>query len=91
MPYIKSEDRSRIDSKIAGAQDVTDLGFFCANSGDLNYLISHIVKSYYNYHGGRYQEINDIVGALEGAKLEFTRRVTNDYEDKKAKENGDVY
>jgi len=31
------------------------------------------------------------MGALEGAKLEFYRRVVVPYEEKKMKENGDVY
>jgi hypothetical protein len=41
--------------------------------------------------GLSYQTINDIVGALEGAKLEFYRRVAVPYEDKKIIENGDVF
>lgn len=38
-----------------------------------------------------YQGINDIIGALEGAKAEFQRRKVADYEDTKIAENGDVY
>jgi len=45
---------------------------------------------YYN-QGPSYQTINDIIGALEGAKMEFYRRVVVPYEDKKIKDNGDVY
>jgi hypothetical protein len=35
--------------------------------------------------------VNDVVGALDGAKAEFQRRVVAPYEDKKIRENGDVY
>jgi len=38
-----------------------------------------------------YQTINDIIGALEGAKLEFYRRIAIPYENAKLTENGDVY
>jgi hypothetical protein len=38
-----------------------------------------------------YQSINDVLGALEGAKLEFYRRIAAPYEDTKIQENGDVY
>ena len=41
--------------------------------------------------GLNYQNINDIVGALDGAKAEFQRRVVVDYEKAKIEENGDVY
>jgi hypothetical protein len=35
--------------------------------------------------------MNEIVGALECCKQEFIRRKLNPYEDKKIKENSDVY
>jgi tartrate dehydratase beta subunit/fumarate hydratase class I family protein len=78
VPYIEKEDRPRVRS--TGP----------TNAGELNFLLTEIVQQYFVSQGGRYQQINDIVGALEGAKLEFTRRVTNSYEDTKIKENGDV-
>ncbi len=86
MPYIKKDRRSEIYSgeKINISQ--------IQNAGELNYALSIIIKSYFNQENkGNYQAINDIVGALEGAKLEFTRRVTNSYEDSKITENGDMY
>ncbi len=60
-------------------------------SGELNYLITMLCKEYWDAHGPAYQTINDIVGALEGAKLEFYRRIAVPYEDTKIKQNGDVY
>jgi hypothetical protein len=60
------------------------------NAGEMNYLFSLICK---NYVEGRlsYQRINDCIGALEGAKMEFYRRVAVPYEAMKIAENGDVY
>jgi hypothetical protein len=46
---------------------------------------------YVSDHDLSYRTINDVLGALEGAKLEFYRRVAAPYEDQKIQENGDVY
>ena len=60
--------------------------------GELNYAISKLCDDYLARNGGtRYAGINDIVGVLECAKLEFYRRLAAPYEDKKMEENGDVY
>jgi hypothetical protein len=61
------------------------------NPGELNYLFTKIALLYFNTQGGRYQQINDILGALQGASNEFYRRVAVPYENKKMIENGDVY
>jgi hypothetical protein len=85
MPYIKLNDRF-----IYGL-DVGDGRFERANTpGHLNFQITELIKGYWETNQN-YQGINDIIGALEGAKLEFYRRVAAPYEDKKIKENGDVY
>ena len=80
MPYIKQKDRDKIL-----------LGHIDATPGTLNYLITEICKNYLDAKGLSYATINDIVGALEGAKLEFYRRVAGPYENGKISENGDVY
>lgn len=61
------------------------------NAGELNYLFTFIVNTYLMRNGLKYQTINDVVGALEGAKAEFYRRVVIPYEDTKVRTNGDVY
>jgi hypothetical protein len=58
--------------------------------GELNFALSTLINNYFDRRGGRYQTINDIIGALESAKLEFYRRVAAPYEDTKIQENGDV-
>lgn len=60
-------------------------------SGELNYNITRLLKEYMDFHGLCYQTINDIVGALEGAKLEFYRRIAVPYETEKIEQNSDVY
>jgi hypothetical protein len=79
MPYIKEERRQRM--WIEAPQ----------NAGELNYAITKLLVGYWNSQGRCYQRINDIIGAVEGAKAEFQRRVVGKYEDQKIKENGDVY
>jgi hypothetical protein len=61
------------------------------SAGELNYALTCVIKEYMEHMGLAYQTINDIVGALEGAKMEFYRRIAVPYEDIKIKENGDVY
>ena len=80
MPYINDQGK-----------DALRKGEDMVGPGDLNYLITKMLLRYLEQKGSSYQTINDVVGALEGAKMEFYRRVAAPYEDKKIKENGDVY
>ena len=81
MPYIKPTQRDRL---LVGE-------YPSANAGELNYKLTELIMEYLNTNGKDYQHINDILGALEGAKLEFYRRVVVPYEEIKREENGDVY
>lgn len=88
MPYIKQEDRVKIDRMVeayfsTGQSTVV-------NAGELNYCISMICKKYLESKGLKYDNINEIIGVLECAKLEMYRRVASPYEDKKIQENGDI-
>jgi len=62
-----------------------------ANAGELSYMITQRITEYLASHPNSYQTMNDVIGALEGAKLEFYRRVVVPYEDQKRAEHGDVY
>jgi hypothetical protein len=79
MPYIKQPIREVL------ANEPTAM-----NAGELNYLFTTLINRYLS-SGLSYQRINDIMGALEGAKLEMYRRVAVPYEEIKLQENGDVY
>jgi hypothetical protein len=80
MPYIAKELRKLIDC-----------GSKPDNPGELNYLITCLCRDYIEQKGKRYLILNEVVGALECAKLELYRRVAAPYEDEKIAENGDVY
>lgn len=87
MPYIKQENRDKIDPLI---NPLIDELFKNRNPGDLNYVISRICWSLFETDIS-YKNGNEIVGVLECAKLEFYRRLLSAYEDQKRKENGDIY
>jgi hypothetical protein len=89
MPYISKNDRENLEGLI-GEINIT----FSCNSitpGILNYLISTICKTYLERKGENYTHHNDIIGVLECVKQEWYRRKTVPYENKKIKENGDIY
>ena len=59
--------------------------------GELNFLLTHLCQTYVGGTGESYSTFNDVIGALDCAKMEFYRRVVVPYEDKKIAENGDVF
>lgn len=91
MPYIKNEDREFINGHFGFGIDIpSELGSCLRTAGDLNYCFTVIAQNYLKQKGLNYQHINDVVGALEGAKMEMYRRIAAPYEDTKIAENGDV-
>lgn len=78
-PYIDQRRRTK------------DTERFPQGPGELNYALTVLIRDYFVRSGENYKAINDVVGALENAKLEFYRRVAVPYEDRKAQINGDVY
>ena len=80
MPYISREDRQKFN--------IDDL--VPETPGELNYVISELCSAYLTRKGLGYTNCNEIVGVLECVKLEFYRRLTAPYEDKKINENGDI-
>lgn len=81
MPYITAEVRNRFDADKTPEPQTP---------GELNYLFTKLIRSYLGEFP-TYRDFNDVVGALECAKMELYRRVVSKYEDVKIKENGDVY
>lgn len=81
MPYITPKARAELEKYQLAIED----------AGELNFLLTRLIMRYANVQGLKYKTINDILGALEGAKMEFYRRVVVKYEDSKREENGDVY
>lgn len=97
MPYIKKEDRKKFKIKTSNIESnthidlVKSVGRRIENAGDFNYFVSMLCKEYIEKHGKRYQYMNDLMGALEGIKLELYRKIISNYEDEKISENGGVY
>jgi hypothetical protein len=78
LPYINQHDR--LDAQ------------HWRSVGDLNYAITKLCDDYIRLNGTlNYARINEVIGVLTCAKLEFYRRVAAGYENKKKLENGDVY
>jgi hypothetical protein len=92
MPYISQEDRKWFDGLHACFSKNPP-----ANAGELNYLFTLLAHYYLDgkiadgKYEANYQAMNDVLGALEGCKLELYRRRVAPYEDIKIRENGDVY
>lgn len=86
MPYIKEYDRMHFEYVV---QEM--MAYPARTKGELNYLLTRLAQAYLDDRGMSYDTVNDILGAFEGAKLEFYRRVAAPYEDAKIKQNGDVY
>jgi len=81
MPYIDPDARRRLAE---GAEP--------SGPGELNYAITRLVDRYLASRGGlRYAHLNEVIGALECAKLELYRRLAAPYEDEKLSQSGDVY
>jgi hypothetical protein len=79
MPYIPGYRRDAL------APIVTP-----ETAGELNYAFTAIALAYIHKEGLTYQHVNDVIGALEGAKLELYRRLVVPYEDTKIQQNGDI-
>ena len=77
MPYIEQFRRNDITTP--------------ETSGELNFMITELLLKYMRHNGKCYSTFNGIIGACEGAKLEFYRRVIENYENSKIELNGDVY
>lgn len=91
MPYLHPEDREVMDTTInMDSLRVAD------SPGELNYQLTRYCDQYLyqNAEIGKpptYKLFNDVIGALECAKLELYRRLVAPYEDVKRHDNGDVY
>jgi len=82
MPYIRDERRRKVCPFTSKSAD---------SAGELNYQLTMLCQEYLFNKGECYQTYNDIIGALEGCKMEMYRRKVAPYEDTKIKENSDVW
>jgi len=96
MPYITYKDRTEILSHDDCLQNNRlgigkAVGNACRNGGDFQYILAVAIQQYLENTGVRYQNCQDIMGALTGAQAEFIRCIVSPYEDQKITENGPVY
>lgn len=80
MPYITPQRRQNL-------QD----GDAAMTPGELTYLLTDEIASYLNRFGVSYGILAEVLGSLEGAKLDLERRIVTPYEQTKQEENGDVW
>lgn len=92
MPYLKKEDRKIFINTLSKLGSIFDTVRTNQRltAGTLNFLFTKISHLYISTMGQNYQHYNDIIGALEGAKLELYRRKVAIYENLKEDVNGDV-
>lgn len=85
MPYIKADLRDDFDFCVKQIAERVN------TSGELNYAITRICDKFVMMNGESYTNYNAVLGVLEAVKQELYRRKLVPYEDKKMRENGDVY
>jgi hypothetical protein len=90
MPYIPQQQRIDIHNDLLD-DELGGLNWTPENAGELNFLVSTFIANYIKTKGLKYAVVNEMVGALECAKLELNRVIIGPYEDIKIAENGPVY
>ena len=80
MPYIPQ-----------GERDSIGLATGPETPGQLNWYLTQAIQYYLVRREESYADYNEVIGVLECMKMEIYRRMVAPYEDKKCKENGDVY
>ena len=79
MPYIPKSEKDKVDKDN-----------LITNAGQFNYALHQVIDIYFEQNDFNYQSCNDIIGAMECAKMELYRRIVSKYEDAKILQNGDV-
>lgn len=89
MPYIKTDDREKIDplveslAKVVRSTEKVD--------GAANYTVTRFLLQVLRpVEGWNYASLMRVIGTLECVKLEICRRLINSYEDLAVYNNGDL-
>jgi len=84
MPYILQEDRFDLDSKEREPENAGELNyrmtqaFIKEPAQDVPDILRKLANQYLENHGLRYQHVNDLIGAMTCALLEYQRRTQKD-------------
>ena len=83
MPYVSQEQREQL--AVLGTRPQT--------VGELNYVLTGVIRTWLSGDGHplSYTRINEVMGVLACISQEVYRRVAVPYEERKMKENGDVF
>jgi hypothetical protein len=85
MPYVDDQSRADLELVSLALKESPP-----ATAGELQYVIARAIAEFMDMSDKRYQDMNDVMGALSGAQQEFYRRVVAPYEDSCIKRNGDI-
>lgn len=85
MPYIKKQQRTKIDKALAP--------LLLMDEGELNYAACQLFMRYIDSQEGAisYKKLQAGIGALTEASAEIRRRILTGYEHQKVIENGDIF
>ena len=89
MPYIHQSDRAKFEKALEPL--FADIKEFGLTPGEMNFIITTIIKDWLDKGPKNYTSYNSMIGVLECAKQELYRRMIAPYEDMKKEDNGDVY
>lgn len=84
MPYIRQIERKVLNPLI------DELSVHVEHDGQLNYIITKLCHNWIIKVGKRYTRLNQVVGVLHCACMEFYLQLAVPYEDIKKKENGPI-
>lgn len=85
MPYIKQEKRRDLENYLEEVGEQLEV------KGELTYCIYKLGLEYLKRHELNYQNISDVCAAMRDSECEFRRRILDNYENSKIKENGDIF
>lgn len=79
MPYITDHEKQRLESQNP------------ESPGQLTYVLQQTLQRYIKTRGLSYATLAECLGALAGTEHDLVRRVVTPYEERKQRENGDVW
>ena len=84
MPYIRQIERENL------IPHIDELSKMIEHDGMLNYTITRLCHNWIIKVGKKYTRLNQVIGVLQCASMEFYRQLASPYEDIKKAENGPV-
>lgn len=90
MPYIDPDRRKDLDPFLKSICEAV----VHVSEGEMNYVLSRLMLAHVTHDGllkPSYADYEAAIGLLECVKLELYRRAVAVYEDRKVRENGDVF